>query len=81
LIITVEGYLRNKIKEEEVYGAPVTYSKVRNSYSILFGKPYQRKLLGSSSYKWMGNFEENFKTYRIYVCGLASSCENGNDST
>jgi len=29
-----------------VRGARVTYEKVRNSYIILFGKPYQKVYLG-----------------------------------
>jgi hypothetical protein len=45
LIITIECYLHNKIKEEKVGGARVTYGKVRNSYEILFGKPYQKVCL------------------------------------
>jgi len=46
LIITIECYVRNKIKEEEGSGARVTYGKVRNYYKILFGKPYLKVYLG-----------------------------------
>jgi len=38
--------LPNKIKEEKVRGAHVRYGKVRNSYELLFGKPYQKVCLG-----------------------------------
>jgi hypothetical protein len=39
--------LRNKIEEEEeVGGAHVTHGRMRNSYNILFGKPYQKVYLG-----------------------------------
>jgi len=38
--------LHNKIKDEKVHGAHVTYGKVRNSYERLFGKPYQKVCLG-----------------------------------
>lgn len=72
--------MHNEIKEEEVDGAHVMYANVTNAYNILFGKAYQEKLLGRSGYRWVGNSEANFETYRVYVCGLACSYEDDDNS-
>jgi hypothetical protein len=72
--------MRNEIKEEEVGGAHVTYGSVTNAYNILFGKAYQKKLLGRSGYRWVGNSEANFETYRVYVCGLACFYQDNDNS-